>query len=81
MDVGVFESFDGGTTFSAAMSGFPLGAVVTDLEIDDEPHVLSAGTYGRGAWQVDLAAGAIFIDGFESGDSTAWSQAAPGPDP
>ena len=28
--------------------------MVTDLEIDDSPYVLVAGTYGRGAWRVDL---------------------------
>ena len=77
MDVGVFESTDGGDSFTAAMSGFPLGTVVTDLEIDDDPHVLTAGTYGRGAWQVDLDVQMLFTDGFESGDTSAWSLTVP----
>jgi hypothetical protein len=57
-DVGVYESTDGGDHFAAFSTGMPLGTVVTDLEIDDTPHVLSAGTYSRGAWRVILAGGA-----------------------
>ncbi len=53
-DVGVFESLDGGDTFGTLMLSFPLGTVVTDLELTRTPHVLSAATYGRGAWQIDL---------------------------
>jgi PKD repeat protein len=56
-DVGVYESFDGGDTFTAFSAGMPLGLVVTDLEVDDSPHVLVAGTYGRGAWKVVLTGG------------------------
>ena len=56
-DVGVYESADGGDTFVPFSLGLPLGMVVTDLEIDDSPHVLVAGTYGRGAFRVNLAAG------------------------
>jgi PKD repeat protein len=56
-DVGVYESADGGNNFVAFSTGLPLGLVVTDLEIDDSPHVLSAGTYGRGAWKVTLNSG------------------------
>ncbi|RLE32820.1 MAG: hypothetical protein DRJ61_08645 [Acidobacteria bacterium] len=76
-DVGVFASSDGGNTFTVAMNGFPLGSVVTDLEIDDDPHILTAGTYGRGAWQTLLGNTPLFTDGFESGDTTAWSFATP----
>ena len=53
-DVGIYESSDGGNTFVAFSLGLPLGLVVTDLEIDDSPHVLVAGTYGRGAFRVTL---------------------------
>ncbi|MCP3141563.1 PKD domain-containing protein [Pyxidicoccus xibeiensis] len=56
-DVGVYESTDGGDTFVAFSAGLPLGLVVTDLEVDDVPHVLVAGTYGRGAWKVNLTGG------------------------
>jgi hypothetical protein len=72
-DVGVFMSTDGGDNFVAAMDGLPLGVVVTDLEIDDDPWVLTAGTYGRGAWQTQLEQLSLFADGFESGDTSAWS--------
>ncbi len=56
-DVGVYESTDGGDTFVPFSAGLPLGLVVTDLEVDDVPHVLVAGTYGRGAWKVNLTGG------------------------
>ncbi len=54
-DVGVYESADGGDSFAPFSAGLPLGLVVTDLEIDDNPHVLLAGTYGRGAYRVSLS--------------------------
>ncbi|QSQ28280.1 PKD domain-containing protein [Pyxidicoccus parkwayensis] len=57
-DVGVYESTDGGDTFVPFSAGLPLGLVVMDLEVDDSPHVLVAGTYGRGAWKVNLTGGA-----------------------
>jgi hypothetical protein len=79
-DVGVFVSTDHGDTFTAAMDGLPLGAVVTDLEVDDDPYVLTAGTYGRGAWQADLEVFEplpLFGDGFESGDTSAWAASVP----
>ena len=53
-DIGVYESADYGATFAPFQQGMPLGTVVTDLEIDDSPYVLVAGTYGRGAYRVDL---------------------------
>lgn len=57
-DVGVFESEDGGDTFLPFALGMPSGAVVTDLEVGASPHVLVAGTYGRGAFLVNLLSGA-----------------------
>ena len=56
-DVGVYESTNGGDSFIPFSAGLPLGLVVTDLEVDDVPHVLVAGTYGRGAWKVNLTGG------------------------
>jgi hypothetical protein len=53
-DVGVFVSENDGDTFEPQMGGLPLGAVVTDLEVDNSPHMLTAGTYGRSAWQLPL---------------------------
>ncbi|HVH33945.1 MAG TPA: PKD domain-containing protein [Tahibacter sp.] len=57
-DIGVYESTDGGDNFTAFSAGLPLGVVVMDLEIDDVPHVLTAGTYSRGAWRVVLSTSA-----------------------
>ncbi|HET7843574.1 MAG TPA: PKD domain-containing protein [Xanthomonadales bacterium] len=54
-DIGVYESIDGGDNFTAFSTGLPLGIVVSDLEIDSVPHVLTAGTYSRGAWRTVLA--------------------------
>jgi len=67
-DIGVYQSTDGGDTFTPFMAGLPLGMVVTDLEVVGEPHTLVAGTYGRGAWKVLLEApitDRIFADGFD----------------
>lgn len=54
-DIGVYESADGGDNFTPFSAGLPLGVVATDLEIDDAPHVLTLGTYSRGAWRVLLS--------------------------
>jgi hypothetical protein len=56
-DIGVYESVDGGANFAPFSDGMPAGLVVSDLEIDNSPHVLTAGTYGRGAWQTTLSSG------------------------
>lgn len=61
-DTGVFESTDSGKNFSTMMIGFPLGAVVNDLEIDAASRTLTAGTYGRGAWQTSLVFEALSVD-------------------
>jgi len=53
-DVGVYVSEDNGDNFVPQMAGLPQGTVIMDLEADDFPHVLTAGTYGRGAWQLQL---------------------------
>lgn len=50
-DVGIFRSADGGQTFVPYMNGLPEGLVVTDLKYNAAQNVVTAGTYGRGAWQ------------------------------
>lgn len=68
-DIGVYVSEDGGVTFEPFMAGLPLGMVVMDLEVSASPHVLVAGTYGRGAWKIALDAfedDTIFRDGFDA---------------
>jgi hypothetical protein len=52
-DTGVFFSVDGGATWSPMGAAFP-NAVVFDLEIHRAARKLVAGTYGRGAWEIDL---------------------------
>ena len=52
VDTGIFRSRDGGLTFEPFMEGLPAGLVVTDLKLEGD--VLTAGTYGRGAWQTTL---------------------------
>jgi hypothetical protein len=53
-DVGVYKSADGGANFVPYMDGLPQGVVVTDLKYTPATYILTAGTYGRGAWQVPL---------------------------
>jgi hypothetical protein len=55
-DVGVFRSADGGATFVPYMNGLPEGLVVTDLKYNPTQSIVTAGTYGRGAWQVAVEA-------------------------
>jgi len=52
-DVGVYQSIDGGLSFTPFMNGLPQGVVVTDLKYSEATNTLTAGTYGRGAWQVN----------------------------
>ena len=51
-DVGIFRSYDGGVSFTPYMTGLPEGLVVTDLKYNLAQNLITAGTYGRGAWQV-----------------------------
>jgi hypothetical protein len=53
-DTGVFRSYDGGQTFQPYMDGLPEGTVVTDLKYNLLQNIITAGTYGRGAWQVSI---------------------------
>ena len=52
IDTGVLRSGDGGVTLVPYMNDMPQGLVVTDLRYNETPEVLTAGTYGRGVWQV-----------------------------
>lgn len=53
-DVGAFRSQDGGQTFVPLMNGLPEGMVVTDIKFSEADNLLTAGTYSRGAWQLEL---------------------------
>ncbi|MFN7976239.1 MAG: PKD domain-containing protein [Acidobacteriota bacterium] len=51
-DIGIFRSDTGDAgPYVADMSGLPLGVPVTDLEFNATTGTITAGTYGRGAWQ------------------------------
>jgi hypothetical protein len=60
-DTGVFRSLDGGLTFEPFMDGLPQGVVVTDLKFNEDQRVVTAGTYGRGAWQVVMGPATPFL--------------------
>ena len=52
-DVGVFVSYSDSGPFIPDMNGMALGAVISDLHYNKNTNTLTAGTYGRGAWQKD----------------------------
>jgi photosystem II stability/assembly factor-like uncharacterized protein len=52
-DVGVFETADGGTTWSVLGEGLP-NVVVPTLALDAENQVLVAGTYGRSHFSISV---------------------------
>lgn len=53
-DIGVWWSRDGGSRWEPFETGLP-EVVVLDLEIRKGTRKLVAGTYGRGAWEIDLS--------------------------
>jgi photosystem II stability/assembly factor-like uncharacterized protein len=52
-DVGVWATTDGGAHWGPYEAGFP-NTIVHDLEIQVSARKLVAGTFGRGAWEVDI---------------------------
>jgi len=75
-DVGVFATADGGTTWSAF--GATLPRVVTNsLVLDRANQTLVVGTYGRSLFSAIIDPTLAFQDGFESGDTTQWSNTVP----
>jgi len=84
-DSGLFLSLDDGVSwslitdpFTSDTSGVPHLPRLRYAYFDDEAGS-NAGVYvgsqGRGIWRVDF--GFIFADGFESGDTSAWSNEVP----
>jgi hypothetical protein len=53
MDMGVYQGTYNGSTWSWAtfMTGFPMGAWVTDLSVHADSGILRAWTYGRSVWE------------------------------
>jgi photosystem II stability/assembly factor-like uncharacterized protein len=74
---GVYWSQDHGVTWDKDGTDLP-NVNIGDLVLDPDNLTLTAGTYGRGAWRADLSPPTmIFSDGFESGDTSAWSRTVP----
>ena len=88
-DAGIFLSADGGSTWSLASD--PTTSDVSSIPhlprpwyayFDSEPDgskSVYVGTQGRGVWRLGVTAFAhsIFVDGFESGDTSAWTSSVP----
>ncbi len=53
-DLGVYVSFDAGTSWQPFNTGLP-HVVVADLRVHDPARLLRAGTHGRGLWEVDIS--------------------------
>jgi len=52
-DLGVYETWDAGATWSAISSGLP-NSLVTDLIFHPHARVLRAGTRNRGVWELEV---------------------------
>ena len=79
-DFGVWHSSNGGVNWVPYETGFP-NVVVTDLEIHKANRKLVAGTYGRGAWEVDLPGGAVDAEVSVSAPALNLMLDAPAPNP
>jgi hypothetical protein len=60
-DVGVWTSTNGGANWVPFDAGFP-NVLVLDLEIQISERKLVAGTYGRGAWEIDIGSTGTGVD-------------------
>lgn len=61
---GVWESTDGGATWTKDGTDFP-NVNVGDLQIDTGAVTITAGTYGRGAWRKDLPTDSVCVGDFD----------------
>ena len=77
-DIGVFLSRDGGATWAFFDEGMPHVAVF-DLAFQEGggDRRLRAATHGRGIWERAPASRVIFVDGFETGNTSLWSSTTP----
>ena len=74
-DVGVFETMDGGSTWSVVGAALPR-VVTTSLALDRIHQILVVGTYGRSLFSAVIDPAQVFSDGFESGGTGGWSSTA-----
>jgi len=58
-DVGVFETSDRGASWTPLGAGLPI-VPVTSLALQPASRVLTAATFGRGAWKLQLGGGTAF---------------------
>jgi hypothetical protein len=75
-DIGVYATFDGGSSWSPYSPGLPRVAVFDIAFFDGAEKVLRIATHGRGIWELEVGSG-IFSDGFELGNTSLWSLAIP----
>jgi hypothetical protein len=78
-DVGVWRSTNGGANWVPFEAGFP-NVVVSDLEIQNVERKLVAGTYGRGAWEIDLTSDPTGVEaGVASSVNILFDRPSPNP--
>ncbi|MGA8267998.1 MAG: hypothetical protein WB787_09550, partial [Candidatus Acidiferrales bacterium] len=70
-DIGVFATSDRGSTWAPLGAGLPI-VPVTSLALQPASRVLSAATFGRGAWELPLGGGTAFhLDSLSPASATA----------
>ncbi len=75
-DIGVYVSTDAGASWTPYGTGLPVVAVFGMAR--SSGNTLKIATHGRGFWEVAaLGDTEIFADGFESGDTSVWSNTIP----
>jgi hypothetical protein len=79
-DFGVWTSSNGGANWVPFETGLP-NLVVTDLEIHRTTRKLVAGTYGRGAWEVNLPFQGTGVDISVAGPALNLMLDPPAPNP
>ncbi|MEN8163908.1 MAG: glycosyl hydrolase [Acidobacteriota bacterium] len=71
-DLGVYETLDGGISWTMLGANLP-NVVTTSLVIDTTGENLVVGTFGRSTFAISLELERVFLDGFETGDTSRWS--------